>query len=183
MAKLEAGLFRAYFGGSWKGKIFKNGEFQREITFNWNKSFGEFSAIGTEEGFIVPPSNGAFDNTNQVSIAGWKNDVKRWFITWHNEFGGYGELQWTSQELIDGKTVLYGSLHECKQESDDCTEHIVKCIIKDEDNFKYTIQSFRKGIVEIEVKRVRTSKELKKLMEDQTIGIKPYSNINEFINT
>ena len=48
MAQLTAKLFRDYFGGSWKGTIMKNGEFQREIIFNWNKSFGEFSAIGTE---------------------------------------------------------------------------------------------------------------------------------------
>ena len=86
-------------------------------------------------------------------------------------------------QIIDNKTVLYGFIHECKQESDDCTEHIIQCEIIDKDHFKYTIQSFRKGIVIIEVKRVRTSKELKKLMEDQTKGIKPYSNINEFINT
>jgi len=183
MAQLTAKLFRDYFGGSWKGKIFKNGEFQREITFNWNKSFGEFSAIGVEVGYIVPPSNGAIDNTNQVSIAGWKSDVKRWYRTWYNEFGGYGELQWTSRAKIDNKTVLYGFVHECKQESDDCTEHIIQCEIIDKNHFKYTIQSFRKGIVIIEVKRVRTSKELKKLMEDQTKGIKPYANINEFINT
>jgi len=177
MAELTATLFRDYFSGSWIGKISKNGKFQRKVTFNWNKVFGEYSAIGTEEGCIAPAGGGAFSNTNQVSVSGWKNDIKRWCRTWHNEFGGYGELQWTSQELVDGKTVLYGFVHECKQETDSLTDHIVKCKLIDENNFKYTLSSFRKGITEVEFKRIRTSKELKKLSKDQTRSLKSFSDI------
>jgi len=183
MAQLEAQLFRDYFGGSWHGKIIKNGEFQREIVFNWPGINNMHTALGIPPGIVAPENMGILDDTLQASVAGWRGDIKRWCCMWHNEFGGYGELQWTSSSKIDNKTVLYGFVHECKQESDDCTEHIVQCEIKDQNNFKYTIQSFRKGKVEIEVKRIRTSKELKKLMEDQTKGIKPYSNINEFTNT
>lgn len=179
MAKLTAKLFRDNFGGSWIGKITKNGEFQREITFNWNKCFGEFSAIGVEAGFIVPPCSGALDNSNQISVGGWRSDVKRWCRTWYNEYGGYGELEWSSQELIDGKTVLYGFLHECKQESDDCTNHIAKCEIIDKNNLKYTIQSFRKGLVEIDVKRIRTANELKNLLQNQIKDIDPILEIKD----
>jgi hypothetical protein len=167
MAELTAKLFREYFGGSWAGRITKNGEFQREIVFNWPEAFGKFSAHGTEAGMIVPMHNGVQDNTRQIAIAGWHSDTKTWCAIWHNEFGGYGELKWTSQNLVEGVTFLYGSLHECKQEGDDPTEHIVQCEIFDQDNFKYTIQSFRKGILEIEAKRIRTGKELNILLEKQ----------------
>ena len=80
----------------------------------------------------------------------------RWFHLWHNEFGGYGEIQWTSQEVVNGVKVLYGFVHECKQESDDPTDHIIMCEMFDKDNFKYTIRSFRKGILEIVASRIRT---------------------------
>ena len=155
MAELTAKLFRDFFEGSWSGKITKNGEFQREIVFNWPKAFGKYSSLGTEEGMLVPPNRGALDDTRQVAIAGWHSDVRRWIQTWHNEFGGYGEIQWTSQELIDGKTVLYGFGHECKQESDDRTDHILMCEMIDLDNFKYTIRSFRKGLLEINFNRIK----------------------------
>jgi hypothetical protein len=167
MGEVTAKLFRDYFGGSWSGKISKNGEYQREVSFNWPEAFGKFSALGTEEGMIVPPNNGVQDNTRQIAIAGWHGDTKTWCTLWHNEFGGYGELKWTSQHVVDGVTMLYGSLHECKQESDDPTEHIVQIEIYDQDNFKYTIQSFRKGLVEILARRIRTGKELTTLMEEQ----------------
>jgi len=180
MAQLTAKLFRDYFGGSWLGKITKNGEFLREVTFNWNKVFGEYSSIGAEEGFVAPYSSGAIDNTNQISAAGWRNDVKRWYITWYNEFGGYGELQWVSQEIVNNRTVLYGFIQECKQETDCLTDHIVECEIIDQDNFIYTIRSFRKGQVEIEFRRNRTSKELKTLIQDQVKGLKSIAEITKF---
>lgn len=167
MAALTAKLFRDYFVGSWMGRITKNGEFQREIIFNWPEAFGKFSSIGTESGLIVPPHSGGLDDTRQVSIAGWRSDTRSWGGVWHNEFGGYGEVQWTSQDVVEGITVLYGFGHECKQETDDPTDHIVRCEMIDHDNFKYTIHSFRKGIVEIEARRLRTGKELNELMEKQ----------------
>jgi len=177
MAELTAKLFRDYFGGSWQGKISKNGEFQREVSFNWPEAFGKFSAHGTEVGMIVPPYNGVQDNTRQVAIAGWRSDVRMWCAIWHNEFGGYGELKWVSQDLVDGVTVLYGSLHECKQECDDPTDHIATCELYDQDNFKYTIRSFRKGILEIEAKRIRTGKALNILLEKQADNLVGFSEL------
>jgi hypothetical protein len=171
MAELSAKLFRDYFSGSWAGRITKNGEFQREIIFNWPEAFGKFSSIGTEVGLIVPPHSGGLDNTIQVSMAGWRADIRRWCQVWHNEFGGYGEVQWTSQENVDGKTVIYGFGHECKQETDDPTEHIVMCEMIDENNFKYTIRSFRKGLVEILATRIRTGKELNTMMKKQAKNV------------
>ena len=162
MAALSAKLFRDYFGGSWLGKITKNGEFNREIVFKWPVAFGEFSSLGTESGLLVPPNGGALDDTKQIAIAGWRADVRRWCHVWHNEFGGFGELQWTSQEKVEGLTVLHGFIHECKQEGDDPTSHVIKCEMFDKNNFKYTISSFRKGQTEIVAKRLKTAEELKK---------------------
>lgn len=167
MSELSANIFRDFFGGSWSGKISKNGEFQREVVFNWPEAFGKFSALGTEDGMLVPPNRGALDDTRQVSIAGWHSDTRRWIQIWHNEFGGYGEIQWTSQKVINGITVLYGFGHESKQETDDRTNHILKCEMLDQDNFSYTIRSFRKGLVEIVFKRIKTSEELQELMKKQ----------------
>ena len=168
MAALTAKIFRDYFGGSWTGKITKNGEFQREIIFNWAQAFEKYSSIGTEEGLLVPPYGGVLDDTKQVAIAGWRADVRRWCHLWHNEFGGYGEIHWTSQEVVNGITVLSGFGHECKQETDDPTDHIVKCEMFDENNFKYTIRSFRKGVTEIVAKRIHTAQELSVLLEKKT---------------
>jgi len=182
MAKLTATLFRDFFGGSWSGKIYKNGEFQREIVFNWPVTGGNFSFLGTDEGLIVPPGGGILDNTKQVSIAGWRNDLGRWCDTWFNEFGGYGELQWTSQEKVNGITVIYGFVHESKQESDDPTEHVARCELIDQDNFKYIIQSFRKGLLEIVARRIRNADELKAIMEKQVIGVKSFSELAGFKN-
>ncbi len=169
MAELTAKLFRDYFGGCWLGRITKNGEFNRQIVFNWPEAFGKFCSLGTEPGLVVPPNSGALDDTKQICVAGWRADVRRWTHVWHNEFGGFGEIQWTSYEVVNEITVLYGFAHECKQETDDPTDHIVKCEMLDHDNFKYTIQSFRKGKTEIVAKRIRTDNELKELMKNQLL--------------
>ena len=168
MPELTAKLFRDYFGGSWSGKITKNGEFQREIIFNWPSAFGKFSSIGYEEGLTVQSYGGALDDTKQIAVVGWRADVRRWCHVWHNEFGGYGEIQWTSHEKVNGITILYGFAHEIKQETDDPTDHIVMCEMYDHDNFKYTIQSFRKGTTEIVAQRLRTAEEFNVLLEKQT---------------
>ena len=167
MAELTAKLFRDYFGGSWSAKVTRNGEFQREVVFNWPELSSNNSCLGTEPGLIVPQGLGVLDDTRQVSVSGWRHDIRRWSHVWHNEFGGYGEIQWTSQETVNGINVLYGFCHECKQESDDPTDHIVICEILDNDNFRYTLQSFRKGILEIAASRIRTAKELNALLEKQ----------------
>jgi len=179
MSELTANIFRDYFSGSWSGKITKNGEFQREIIFNWPEVFGKFSSIGIDEGMIVPPGFGIQDNTRQVAISGWRSDTHRWCAQWYNEFGGYGELQFTSQDVIDGVTVLHGSLHECKQESDDPTDHIAMCEMYDQDNFKYSTRSFRKGLVEIVARRIRTAKELNELLEKQAHTVVSFNEISE----
>jgi hypothetical protein len=175
MAALTAKLFRDYFGGSWSGKITKNGEFQREIIFNWPKAFEKFSSLGTGEGLVVPSYGGVLDDTNQIAVAGWHSDTHRWVHFWHNEFGGYGEVQWTSQDVVNGITVLYGFGHESKQETDDPTDHIVMCEMIDQDNFKYTIRSFRKGVTEIVARRIRTANELNALLEKQSEKVQSFS--------
>lgn len=179
MADLTASLFRNYFGGSWLGKVSRNGEYLREIEFNWPQAFEQYTAIGTEGGLKVPFGAGFNDNTKKISVSGWRQDVNRWCISWYNEFGGYGEMQWTSQEVINGVTSIFGFGHECKQESDSPTNHIISCEMTDQNNFKYTIQSFRKGIVEIKARRIRTAKALKRLMKEEVKGMMPFSDVVE----
>ena len=177
MAELTAELFRDYFSGSWSGKISRNGEYQREVVFNWPELNSRHSSLGTEPGLIVPPGAGVLDDTRQISISGWRHDLRRWGNLWHNEFGGYGEIQWSSQEVVNGITVLYGFCHECKQEYDDPDEHIVMCEILDNDSFRYTLQSFRKGILVIAATRVRSAKELNALLEKQAGTAKSFSEL------
>jgi hypothetical protein len=179
MAELTGKLFREYFGGSWSGIITRNGEFKRRLVFNWPELNGNYSSLGTEPGLMVPPGGGVLDDTRQVAISGWRHDIRRWVHVWHNEFGGYGEIQWTSQDVVNGVKVLYGFGHECKQESDDPTDHIIICELFDRDNFKYTIRSFRKGLLEIVANRIRTSKELNVLMEKQVKGIVSFKELFE----
>jgi hypothetical protein len=167
MPELTATLFRDFFGGSWSGKVTRNGEFQREVVFNWPELSSKNSSLGTEPGLIVPQGSGVLDDTRQVSVSGWRHDIRRWSHVWHNEFGGYGEIQWTSQEVVNGISTIYGFCHECKQECDDTTDHIIMCELLDKDSFRYTLQSFRKGVLEILARRIRTSKELNSLLEKQ----------------
>jgi hypothetical protein len=177
MAELTAKLFRDFFGGGWSAKVTRNGEYQREVVFNWPELSGNNSCLGTEPGLIVPQGAGVLDDTRQVSVSGWRHDIRRWSHVWHNEFGGYGEIQWTSQEIVNGISVLYGFCHECKQECDDPTDHIVMCEILDNDSFRYTLQSFRKGILVIAATRVRSAKELNALLEKQAGTAKSFSEL------
>ena len=179
MAELTAKLFRDFFGGSWSGIITRNGEFRRTVVFNWPELSGNFPSLGTETGLVVPPGGGMLDDTRQVAISGWRGDIRRWIHVWHNEFGGYGEIHWTSQKVVNGIKVLYGFAHECKQESDETTDHIIMCEMFDQDNFKYTIRSFRKGLLEIVSSRIRTGKELNALLEKQVKGIISFSELCE----
>jgi hypothetical protein len=45
------------------------------------------------------------------------------------------------------------------------------CELYNKDNFKYTIRSFRKGLLEIVAHRIRTGKELNALLKEQTKGV------------
>jgi hypothetical protein len=177
MPELTARIFRDYFGGSWSGKVSRNGEFQREVVFNWPELSGRQSSLGTESGLIVPEGAGVLDDTRQVSISGWRQDVRRWSQVWHNEFGGYGEIQWTSQDIVNGISVIYGYCHECKQECDDPTDHIIMCEMLDNNNFRYTLQSFRKGVLEIVARRIRKAKELNELLLKQADSVKSFSEM------
>lgn len=168
MAELTADLFRDYFAGSWVAQVFRTGEYLRDVEFNWPQAFGSYSAIGSEEGSKVPSGVGFHDDSNKIAVAGWRHDTKRWYMSWYNEFGGYGEMQWASQEMVNGVKVLYGFGHECKQESDDITNHIISCEMTDQNNFKYAIRSFKKGLIEIKAKRIRTSEELKTMIKKMT---------------
>jgi hypothetical protein len=179
MADLTAKLFRDYFGGSWSGIISRNEELKRRVVFNWPELSGKFSSLGTATGLIAPPGGGILDDTRQVAISGWRPDIRRWVHLWHNEFGGYGEIQWTSQEVVNNVTILYGFCHECKQETDDMTDHIIMCEIFDQDNFKYTIQSFRKGNLEIVATRTRPAKELNELLEKQAESALSFAELFE----
>jgi hypothetical protein len=179
MAELTADLFREFFGGSWSGIITGNGDFRRKVVFNWPELSGKFSSLGTETGLAIPPGGGILDDTRQVTVSGWRQDRRQWIQVWHNEFGGYGEIQWTSQEVVNGVKVLYGFGHECKQQSDDPTDHIIMCEMLDKDNFKYTIRSFRKGLLEIAASRIRTGKELNALLEKQAKGIVSFTDLYE----
>jgi hypothetical protein len=51
------------------------------------------------------------------------------------------------------------------------------------DKFKYTLQSFRKGLLEIYSERIRTARELNELLENQTkTGIHFSNPSKEFIH-
>ena len=81
--------------------------------------------------------------------------------------------------MVNNITILYGFCHECKQETDDPTDHIIRCELIDQDNFRYTLQSFRKGIVEIDARRIRTAKELNALLEKQAITAISFAELIE----
>lgn len=179
MAQLTPELFRDYFGGSWSGKVSKDGEFQRVIVFNWPEAFGKYSSFGTEAGMIVPQGLSVQDDTRQIAISGWRSDIRRWYSHWYNEYGGFGELQWVSQHVVEGITILHGILNECKQESDDPTLHIARCELYDQDHFRYSIQSSSKGLTEIVATRIQTSKELTELLKKQTKSAKRFKANNK----
>lgn len=164
MGALTAQFFRDYFGGRWNVNLSKNGEFQRTMIFNWPKTSGKFCSLGVESGLMVPPGLGFINDSDQIAIAGWRSDLACWCAVWYNEFGGYGELKWTSTEVISGKTFFYGTLHECIQEGDDPTDHSAMCEIIDEKHFVYAICSFRKGLIEISATKILTERELKEQM-------------------
>jgi len=166
-SELTANIFRDYFGGCWLGKIIKNGQFHREIVFNWPIAFGKFASIGTEEGQKVLSGGGFFDDTYKIIISGWQPDTKRWLCSWFNKYGGYGEIQWRSQDIINNVKVLYGIVHECKQESETPTDHTIFCEMFNLNTFKFTMNSFEKGVIELKAKRLKTAKALHAIMKDQ----------------
>ena len=128
-------------------------------------------ASGCSNTFWISPGLGTPDVPVQAAIAGWHSDIDAWCDRWYNEFGGYGELCWTSQGVVNGVKVLFGTVHECEKEGDDPADYIAMCELSDQDNFKYTIQSYTKGILEVEGVRVRTPKKLAGQSDQNAAGI------------
>ena len=160
MAELTEKLIREYFKGSWSGKVFINGGFTHEIAFNWTEESIQYSVPNIKlEWRLVTDGINKSDKNNRI-IAIWRSDKCTWINIWNNESGGFSELRWTSQEEVNGITVLYGFLHERKTDKEIPTEHIAMCELQDKQNFKYTILSYRKGILEMVAKRTGISDEM-----------------------
>lgn len=169
MAKLNAKLLRGYFGGNWVCTTYKNGEFVRENAVNFKGNPEKPGELGSIAFQILQLGMDSINGSEQLAIAGWHGDIHTWCGRCYNEAGGYSELNWTSQGEINGATVLYGTVHVCEKEGDDPADYIAMCELLDEDNFRYTIQSYRKGIVEIVASRVEKT-ELTELDETRTQG-------------
>ena len=154
MAELTTELVRDFFNGSWSGKVFINGEFINETIFNWTEKSDRYSVPNVElEWKLLPESGNKTVKTNRI-IAVWRSDKRSWVNMWYNESGGYNELQWTSQEEVNGITVLFGHLRERNTEGELPTEYIAMCELINQNSFKYTILSYRKGILEMNAKRI-----------------------------
>jgi len=154
VAELDAKLIRDYFGGRWTCTTYKNGELVRENAVEIKGSPEKPGGIGEIAFGMLALGFASVDEHDQLAIAGWHSDINRWCDRCYNEAGGYSEHSWTSQGEINGVTVLYGTVHVCEKEGDDPADYIAMCELLDRDNFKYTIQSYKKGIVEIVANRV-----------------------------
>ncbi len=158
MAGISAKLVSDYFKGSWSGKVFINGEFINEIIFNWTEESDRYSVPNVKlEWKLLSESGNKTKKDNRI-IAVWRSDKSSWVIMWYNESGEYNELQWTSQEEVNGITVLFGFLRERNTEGKLPTEHIAMCELNNQSSFKYTILSYRKGILEMNAKRTGTAR-------------------------
>ncbi|MBK9528478.1 MAG: hypothetical protein IPO41_09215 [Acidobacteria bacterium] len=166
MAELNAKLIRDYFGGRWSCTTYKNGELVRENAVDIKGSPERPGGIGEIAFGILALGFASVDEHDQLAIAGWHSDINRWCDRCYNEAGGYSEHSWTSQGEINGVTVLYGTVHVCEKEGDDPADYIAMCELLDQDNFRYTIQSYQKGIVEIVANRVTTGEALVDIREN-----------------
>jgi hypothetical protein len=156
MVELTAKLIRDYFKGSWSCKVFINGEFINEIIFNCTEESDRYSVPNVKlEWKLLSESENKTKKDNQI-IAVWRSDKSSWVNMWYSESGGYNELHWTSQEEVNGIPVLFGFLRERTNDSKLPTEYIAMCELSNQNSFKYTILSYRKGILEINA--IRTGK-------------------------
>ncbi len=160
MAELNAKELRHFFEGNWVCTTYKNGELVREnaVTFEGNSE--EPGETGSSAFRILQLGLESVNGSIELAISGWHSDIRTWCNRCYNEAGGYSELNWTSQGEMNGVTVLYGTVHVCEKEGDDPADYIAMCELLDQDNFRYTIQSYRKGIVEIVANRVSTAEKL-----------------------
>jgi len=157
MAELTTKLVREFFAGSWSCQVFINGELNHEIEFNCTEESGKFSVPRVKLEYWLLTNNGKKEEKSNQIIVAWRSDKHSWVNMWHNESSGYSEQQWTSQEQVNGITVLYGSLRERLTDDGLPTEHIAMCELLDQNSFKYTILSYRKGILEMKAKRIGTT--------------------------
>ena len=58
---------------------------------------------------------------------------------------------------MNGIDVLFGFIHECDMKDDDPAEHIALCELYDTNKFKFTSQSYSRGIMEVIAKRSQTT--------------------------
>lgn len=170
MAELTSKLVSDYFAGTWICKVYINGELKYDLELRFTEESGKYSVHGVKLNFWFSTVNGDKGENKQI-IVNWRSDKLSWVNMWYNESGGYSEQQWTSQEEVNGITVLYGSLRERTAEGGLPTEHIAMCELKDENNFKYTILSYRKGILEMVAKRTGTVREINVIQakRDETV--------------
>jgi hypothetical protein len=167
MAELTTKLVRDYFAGSWSCQVFINGELDHELEFKCTEESGKYFVPRVKlDWWLLSNKQEKEEKSNQVVVA-WRSDKRSWVNMWYNESGGYNELRWTSQEEVNGVTVLYGSLCERITDGGLPTEHIAMCELIDQNNFKYTILSYRKGILEMIAKRTSTDNEMTALTEKQ----------------
>lgn len=169
MAELTTKLVRDYFAGSWSCQVFINGELKHELEFNWTEELSKCSVPRLKvEWWLLTDNGEKEEKSNQVVLA-WRGDKRSWVNMWYNESGGYSEQQWTSQEEVNGITVLYGSLRERTTDGGLPTEHIAMCELTDQNSFKYTILSYRKGILEMVAKRTCTDEKANRIAEKQAV--------------
>lgn len=171
MAELTKKLIADYFAGNWSCQVFINGEVNHKVEFRWSEEYVKFSAPRIKSEWWLLSESGEKEGKSNPVVVAWRSDKRSWVNMWHNESGGYSEQQWTSQNEVNGITVLYGSLRERTTDGGLPTEHIAMCELKDENNFKYTILSYRKGILEMVAKRTGTVREINVIQakRDETV--------------
>lgn len=153
MADITAKLVSDYFTGNWACEIFINGEHHNNLEFLCEEESGKSGVPHVKLTWWLLSDNHNLEAKDNQIIVVWRSDLRCWVNMWYNESGGYNELQWTSQEEVNGNTVLYGYLLERLPEGGFPNEYIAMCELQDQNSFKYTILSYRKGILEMFAKR------------------------------
>lgn len=157
MPELRPKFISDYFNGIWAAKVFSNGQFERNIVIQWHVDIENKCKSGYRASWKLKTDTDMVDGFKLEGISFWKNDIRRWSDLWFTEFGGYKELQWTSMKQMNGIDVLFGFIHECETEGKDPAEHIALCELYDANKFKFTSQSYSRGITEVIAKRLQTT--------------------------
>ena len=153
MADITSKLVSDYFAVNWTCEIFINGEHQNNLEFICEEESSKSAVPRVNLTWcLLSENHNKVAKDNQIMVV-WRSDLRCWVNMWYNESGGYNELQWTSQEEVNGRTVLYGYLLERLSDGGAPTEHIAMCELNSQNSFKYTILSNRKGILKLMAKR------------------------------